>query len=95
MRIKAFAPDNPNIWRKEFTCTGVGWHQSNKPCGCLLEIEATDIRKRTHKDISGETDIYYGFVCCNCGCFTEIPSTVLPSSVKNMATKYTQGDVVI
>ncbi len=90
MKILAKAKDNPNLWRGEFTCTGDGWDQEGKtPCGCLLELQATDILYRKHTDLGGSTDTYYGFVCCKCGCFTEIPDKEIPYLVRtNFAKAY-------
>ena len=88
MRVLEFGKDNPNVWKKEFTCTGKGWQQKKTPCGALLEVSAQDIQYRTHTDISGFTDVYYGFTCPLCGCFTEIPTSQVPSSVRTTASKY-------
>ena len=88
MRKLANASENPNIWKKEVTCTGAGWQQTGTPCHSLFEIDARDIKRRTHTDYGGGTDTYYGFVCPDCGCFTEIPSKDIPSHVKSNAPKY-------
>lgn len=89
MKVIAKAKNNPNIWHDKFTCTGAGWDQDGKiPCGCLLDVQATDIQYRNHTDISGFTDTYYGFVCCECGCFTEIPIKKIPIQVEKFAKPY-------
>lgn len=89
MKVIATADKNENIWKHQYTCTGKGWEQHGKhPCGALLEIEATDLFKRNHTDYSGCTDTYYGFECCECGCFTEINTKDIPNEVLHMAKKY-------
>ena len=83
-------PDmNPELWRGKYTCTGKGWYQGdNVPCGRLLEVDINDIRERSHTDLGGETDTYYGFTCCKCGCFTEISKDDVPREYRNMIKKY-------
>ena len=89
MREIATKEENPNIWRMEATCDGNGWNQNGKtPCFRLFEVDASDILKRAHTDISGCTDIYYGFRCPRCGCFTEIPSRKIPFNVRSVAREY-------
>lgn len=89
MRVIKRGKHNPNNWKKEYTCTGKGWDQHGAtPCGALLEVSAQDIRSRSHTDLSGCTDIYYGFICPICGCFTEVNSAELPPEVKTNARKY-------
>lgn len=85
-RVIAEAKDNPDLWRKRITCTGYGWQQVNKPCGRLIEIDATDVLQRHHRSY-GEAEIYYGFICPCCGCFTQITGEI-PLSVRSMATEY-------
>lgn len=88
MRKLASASENPNIWKIEASCTGAGWQQSRTPCNALYEINATDIKKRTHTDYGGGTDTYYGFVCPDCGCFTEISESKIPYNVRSHAPMY-------
>lgn len=89
MRKLADAKENPHIFRTEQTCTGKGWNQNGKvPCYSLWEISAADIMKRTSSDYSGDTETSYGFVCPDCGCFTEIAANKLPWHVKSNATTY-------
>lgn len=88
MKLIAEAKNNPNLFKMEVTCSGKGWHQDGKPCYRLWEINAYDVKSRKHTDISGETDIYYGFVCPTCGCFTELNSKDIPMEVKNIAREY-------
>lgn len=89
MKVLKVAVENESLWKGEFSCTGEGWEQHGKnPCGCLLEVSASDIQYRKHRDLSGDVDIYYGFTCCNCGCFTEIPTSAMPNYVRNMAKEY-------
>ena len=88
MKVLAEGNKNPNLWKIKATCSGRGWAQTNKPCGALLEVSELDILKRKHTDISGSTDIYYGFRCPICGCFTEIPFNQVPDRVQNQANFY-------
>ena len=89
MKLIAEAKDNQSLFKMEATCSGKGWNQDGKkPCFRLWEINASDIKSRKHTDISGETDVYYGFVCPTCGCFTELENKEIPMEVKNMARKY-------
>lgn len=89
MKVIKTAKENNNVWRKQVTCSGKGWSQGGKtPCWSLLEIGPEDIKARNHTDISGCTDTYYGFECCKCGCFTELPSNQIPEDVKHAAKKY-------
>ena len=89
MRKLAKANQNKNMFRMKATCDGNGWNQNGKtPCYQLWEITALDIKYRSHTDISGVTDIYYGFVCPECGCFTELDEQNIPSTVKSSAGRY-------
>ena len=87
-RVIAEAKDNPELWRMKITCTCKGWNDNTAPCYRLLEIDATDIYKRTHTSIDQSTDVYYGFICPMCGTFTEISEASIPDYVKNHALKY-------
>lgn len=87
--------NNPQLWKMEVTCSGKGWNQNGKcPCYALWEVTAMDIRKRTHTDYGGGTDTYYGFVCPDCGCFTEISEKDIPHDVKSHAPAYVGGITV-
>jgi len=89
MKKLASVKNNPNIFKMKATCSGRGWDQNGKvPCYALWEITAADVRKRTHTDMSGVTDVYYGFVCPDCGCFTELDTNKIPSEVRNSAPVY-------
>lgn len=89
MRKIATKYENKNLWKIEVTCDGNGWNQNGKsPCYSLFEVECFDIRKRIHTDISGCSDTYYGFVCPDCGCFTEISSKKIPFDVRSKAINY-------
>ena len=89
IKVLKHGNNNPEKWKIDCTCTGYGWNNPGKtPCSALLEIDQSSILKRHHTDISGETDVYYGFVCPVCGCFTEIESKNIPNFVKNNATEY-------
>lgn len=89
MKKLADAKDNPQLWKTEATCSGKGWDQSGKiPCYALWEVTAKDIKKRSHTDYGGGTDTYYGFVCPDCGCFTELPEKDIPHEVRSHAATY-------
>lgn len=89
MKIISYGQQNPNKWKEKYVCTGKGWDQDGKtPCGALLEVEAQDIRKRYHVDMSGERDTYYGFTCPVCGCFTEVNRYSLTTEVITNAREY-------
>ena len=89
MRQIATRENNPNKWTMQATCTGNGWNQDGKsPCLALFELDAGDIYSRVHHDYGGGSDTYYGFICPNCGCFTEISDSKLPSYVRANAKKY-------
>lgn len=87
MRVIDKNPENMG-WTTITFCTGYGWDQGNKrPCGAKLEVADKDIRARSHTDISGCSDRYYGFVCPICGCFTELPTREIPFVVQEFADK--------
>ena len=89
MKRLATANENPNAFKMQATCDGRGWNQNGRrPCLALWEITANDIRMRKHTDYSGETDSYYGFVCPDCGCFTELDPREIPLYVRNNAQEY-------
>lgn len=87
MKVLALGKENPNLWTTQESCTGKGWAQDTKPCGALLEVSELDIISRKHKDMSGETDIYFGFKCPICGCFTELNPLNIPLYVRSRAQK--------
>ena len=89
MKKLADGKDNQRLWKVEATCTGRGWNQEGKsPCYALWEVSAMDIMKRVHTDISGDSDTYYGFLCPECGCFTELPSSDVPNFIRTNAKQY-------
>jgi len=89
MKKLADAKDNPNIFKIEQTCTGKGWDQGHRtPCFALWEISAVDIFKRKYTDMAGDTEITYGFLCPECGCFTELNAADLPREVKLHAKEF-------
>lgn len=89
MRKICNGTENPNQWKIEATCTGAGWDQNRKkPCNALFELNQRDIYKRTHLDYSGDSETYYGFICPDCGCFTELKENNIPSYVKSNAMIY-------
>lgn len=88
-RKLATAQENTELFRIQVTCDGRGWNQDgHDPCYALWEATEADIYSRPHTDYGGSTDIYYGFVCPDCGCFTEINAKYLPSNVKSKARPY-------
>jgi len=90
MKKLADAKNNPDVFKIEHTCTGKGWKQGGrKPCYALWEVAAYDILKRKSMDYGGGTEISYGFICPECGCFTEIDAAKLPYEVKSNAIEYT------
>lgn len=89
MRKLATANENPDVYKIEATCDGSGWDQEGKvPCYQRWEVCASDIYYRNHTDYGGCTDTYYGFVCPECGCFTELDNRKIPTTVKHNAKKY-------
>ena len=89
MEVLKYGSDNEKNWSKEFTCTGRGWDQMGKyPCGALLKVSAQDILSRGHTDSYGERDLYYGFVCPVCHCFTEVSYSDIPAEVRSNARTY-------
>lgn len=89
MKKIANGNENPNQWKIQATCTGKGWNQNHKvPCNALFELNQSDIYFRTYTDYGGGTDTYYGFICPDCGCFTELNSNDLPSYIKSSAKSY-------
>ena len=89
MRKLADGKNNPYIFKTEQTCTGRGWDQNGRtPCYSLWEVTATDIKKRTSSDYTGDAETSYGFICPNCGCFSEIAAKDIPWDVKANAAKY-------
>ena len=78
-----------NNWNLECVCSGKGWQQTTKPCYSKMLLEDGDIYQRTYTDMYDCTkEIHYGFVCSECGCFTEILKTLLPIEVMQYARKY-------
>lgn len=90
-KVIAEANENPNLWKKQVTCTGEGWDQEGKvPCRRLIEIDERDVQYRNHTDYAGDTDTYYGFTCPACKCFTELMNSSIPTRVKSQAIEYTK-----
>lgn len=89
MKKLASAIENPKLFKIKATCDGNGWNQDGRtPCYQLWEITALDIRKRIHTDYGGGVDTYYGFVCPDCGCFTELDANEIPPEIKNNTKNY-------
>lgn len=92
MRKLADGKNNPEIWKTKATCSGAGWNQEGRtPCYSLWEVTALDIRSRRHTDYGGGTETYYGFVCPECGCFTELNSKDIPYDVRSKAPEYVRS----
>ena len=77
----------------ELECTGSYEYQNKrKPCHSILKIEDGDIvklecEKYPKLGIPGEKYDLFGFVCCECHCFTEVPSTQIPKEVRDYCVK--------
>lgn len=65
-------------WSIEARCSGKGWEQRQKPCYGKFKLVDGDIVKRT---CWGE--VYYGFICPDCHCFTQIDEKEIPKEVKD------------
>ncbi len=74
-------------WSLEVECTGIGYDNKNKPCYSPLKLEDSDIVKLRQKESLGENAsrhwLSYGFICCQCNCFTEIPGYIIPSAIRS------------
>lgn len=73
-------------WSLETECTGSGFDNTNKPCHSTLKLEDGDIIM-LHREKSIGNGVFkywrsYGFICCECHCFTEIPESLIPSEVR-------------
>ena len=73
-------------WSLETECTGIGYANKHKPCHSPIKLEDGDIVKLNHKKPMGygifKYWLSYGFICCECHCFTEIPAHLIPSEVR-------------
>lgn len=78
------------LWKTKEVCTGKGWQQDGdkKPCGEAFELTELDIQFRVHNFMGRGNDTYYGFTCPECGCFTELNESDIPSYVRNNAPQY-------
>ncbi len=78
--MKVLEKENYKVrdWKLKVECTGNLWHNKNKPCHSILELEDGDIVKR-----EGLGEFSYGFICCECHCFTEIAPKLIPDEIKN------------
>ena len=61
-------------WSIKAECTGAEWHQKQRPCHSIYELEDGDIVKRYCYD-----EFSYGFICDKCHCFTELPAKDIPN----------------
>lgn len=58
-------------------CDGFGWDPPRKPCHSVYTLEDGDIVKRKFCG-----DFYFGFICPNCHCFTQLLSeTPIPNEI--------------
>lgn len=73
------------VWTKEVKCTGKGWSQDAYPCGAILELDEADIIKRVHARYGQEPGTDYGFICPQCGCFTEMEPSDIPHYIRDKA----------
>lgn len=65
-------------WSLEARCSGKGWQQNQKPCYGKFKLVDGDIVKR-----KSWGEMYYGFICPDCHCFTELNEKQIPNEVKN------------
>jgi len=65
-------------WSLDVRCNGYGWGQKQKPCYGKFRLIDGDILKRKTQE-----DTYYGFICPDCHCFTEIAEKQIPKEVKD------------
>lgn len=72
-------------WAKEFECTA--HRNGDEGCGAKLLVEEADIVYTGSKHSYGDTypDYFYGFVCPECGCVTDVDD--LPSRITNKLEK--------
>lgn len=63
---------------KDIECTAEGWYNSHRPCHSEFTLYDGDIVKRTTYD----DDVYYVFICEECGNFTEIDESLIPDEIK-------------
>ena len=83
-------------WSLEVECTGIGYDNKRKPCHSIIKLEDGDIvRFHRQKNLGFGTYKYwlsYGFICCNCRCFTEVSGDLIPREIRdyspNIAQKY-------
>lgn len=86
MRVLADAKNNPKIWKTEVSCTGKGMSNDSNlrfPCGSLLEVNASDIKRGIHRDYIGDKTAYFYFICPVCGNATELTGKDLKDYLSN------------
>ena len=78
-------------WFMEVECNGLGYWNKRKPCHSILKLEDGDILYLDCIEHHGPgvTQYYhqYGFICCECNCFTEVSTEQIPQEVLEYATK--------
>ena len=78
-------------WFLEVECNGEGYRNKRKPCHSILKVEDGDIVLLDCEEnpSPGVTNYYhsYGFICCECSCFTAVSSRRIPEEVKDYCTK--------
>jgi hypothetical protein len=84
--------NNPKLWKVSATCSSNMWRPNpgQKPCGALWEVNNLDLVARTSTDISGSSDVSYGFICPDCGCFTELTREELKGANLMFAREYNE-----
>lgn len=78
-------------WFIEVDCTGEGYRNKSKPCFSTLKVEDGDIVLLDYEESGSPGVVYrahcYGFICCECNCFTEVPEHRIPEVVRDYCTK--------
>ena len=73
-------------WSLEVECTGKGYNNKKKPCHSTLKLEDGDIVRLNCKESDGlginKYWCVWGFICCECHCFTEVPSELIPDEIR-------------
>ena len=64
-------------WKYVVECNGKGFESSRQPCFDTFEIDLNDIVGVYYME-EGSMKIKYGFFCCNCHCFTVVPTEHIP-----------------
>ena len=75
---------DPNWSLEDVMCTGKGWEQNGKkPCYSVWDLDSADILIRKHTAYGDSyPTTYYGFICPECHCFTELDANLLPHDIR-------------